>query len=79
MNQSSFQATTWYYALTLTERLVSLRAIQPTTQNATVNADLAERRMQRWRSQSPFMNRCAVCAAARDRGPHRGYIAASVE
>ncbi|MBD1823042.1 type 2 lantipeptide synthetase LanM [Cyanobacteria bacterium FACHB-DQ100] len=54
MNPPEFQASAWYQALTLTERIASLRAVQGKTPNVEVNADLAERRMQRWRSQVPF-------------------------
>ncbi len=54
MEQRSFQAPSWYHAITLTERIESLRRVQHTQPNIEVNADLAERRMQRWRSQPPF-------------------------
>lgn len=43
-----------YRAITLTERIASLRAVKHKAQNSQVNTDLAEQRMQRWRSQSPF-------------------------
>ena len=54
MNLPEFQVSAWYQALTLKERLASLRAVSGKIPNVEVNADLAERRMQRWRSQTPF-------------------------
>lgn len=54
MNQSCFQTPEWYYALALTERIALLRAIQYERPTIEVNSVLAERRMQRWRSQPPF-------------------------
>jgi type 2 lantibiotic biosynthesis protein LanM len=54
MNQMCFQDLAWYHAMTLNERMVSLRAVQRTRLNVEVNANLAERRLQCWRSQSPF-------------------------
>jgi type 2 lantibiotic biosynthesis protein LanM len=57
MDQPCFDFPTWYRALTLTERVASLRSIQFTTPQIEKDADLAERRMQRWRAQRPFSNR----------------------
>jgi type 2 lantibiotic biosynthesis protein LanM len=54
LNQPKFQIANWYQALTLTERLASLHTVEGKTSNFDVNAVLAERRMQRWRSQTPF-------------------------
>jgi type 2 lantibiotic biosynthesis protein LanM len=54
MDQLSFQASTWYHAMTLTERIASLRDIQTKMPSVKVNADLAGRRLQRWKSQPPF-------------------------
>src|SRR5256885_1189934 len=54
MNQSSFQDPAWLHAVTLTERLESLRAIQSLSDGVHVNTELAHRRLQRWRSQNPF-------------------------
>jgi type 2 lantibiotic biosynthesis protein LanM len=54
MNSPEFQVSAWYQALTLKERLASLRSVRGKIPNVEVNADLAERRMQRWRSQPPF-------------------------
>lgn len=64
MNQSCFQSATWYKGATLNERLASLHAIQSDSASADlsvrtdvkINAELQERRMQRWKSQSPFTN-----------------------
>src|ERR687895_316295 len=44
----------WYNAITLTERIASLRPLRGHTPNVDVNVDLAGRRLQRWRSQPPF-------------------------
>jgi type 2 lantibiotic biosynthesis protein LanM len=54
MNQPSFQAPSWYHALTLKERVGLRRATGGAAQDPPVNADRAGRRMQRWRSQPPF-------------------------
>lgn len=54
MNPAYFQTAAWYHALTLMERIASLHAVPHHTLNNTVNADLARRRLQRWRSQLPF-------------------------
>ncbi|HEY9634724.1 MAG TPA: type 2 lanthipeptide synthetase LanM family protein [Coleofasciculaceae cyanobacterium] len=56
MNLLCFQTSAWYYAITLTERIASLRAVQRTRPNVEVNSELADQRMQRWRSQPPFTN-----------------------
>lgn len=55
MHPSAFQHSSWYYALTLAERFVSLRQDRPARRDVEVDADLAARRLQRWRSQDPFM------------------------
>src|SRR5262245_58571780 len=54
MARSFLEDSTWYRAITLTERIASLRACQSKTLNYEANAELAGRRMQRWRSQLPF-------------------------
>lgn len=54
MNSPYFQTFAWYHAITLIERIASLRVVQSTQLNVEVNAELAERRMQRWRTQLPF-------------------------
>ena len=54
MNQLIFQDPAWYRAITLTERVASLRDIQRTMSNVEGNADLAKQWIQRWRSQPPF-------------------------
>src|SRR5438128_1685893 len=53
MDSQYFQAPAWYQAITWTERIASLRTVQRARTNVEVNAELAERRMQRWRSQAP--------------------------
>jgi type 2 lantibiotic biosynthesis protein LanM len=54
MEQPCIHASSWYHALTLTERLASLRSAQNLPLPGAVNAGLAERRLQRWGSQAPF-------------------------
>jgi type 2 lantibiotic biosynthesis protein LanM len=54
MNSPHFQTLAWYHALTLKERIASLPVVQRTKLNVEVKSELAERRMQRWRSQPPF-------------------------
>jgi len=56
MKPSYFQFTTWYKATTLTERIKSLHAIQCDCTDIEINTELAQRKMQRWKSQSPFTN-----------------------
>ncbi len=54
MNQQYFQASDWYGAMTLAERIASLQADPDKMLNVKVNSELAQRRMQRWRKQAPF-------------------------
>lgn len=54
MNLPSFQSPIWYQAQTLRERIASLHQTQGATTRGEVNADLARRRVERWRSQPPF-------------------------
>jgi type 2 lantibiotic biosynthesis protein LanM len=51
MERSYFQASSWYQAIPLTERIVPLLSQQ---RISTFDAQLAERRIQNWRSQAPF-------------------------
>lgn len=55
MNQICLKAHNWYNAVTLTERVKSLRTDLHKKRNTRINNDLAERRMKCWRSQSPFL------------------------
>ncbi|MBF2004359.1 MAG: type 2 lantipeptide synthetase LanM, partial [Chlorogloeopsis fritschii C42_A2020_084] len=67
MTQPCFQSSAWFYALTLSERIASLRTAKYIP-NAKTNADLAQRRMQRWRdsytgaslTQLPLTHRLAM-------------------
>ncbi len=63
MNQASIQGLSWYHALTLSERMASLRVVQGSGHVLTSaqegfelngHAELAARRLARWRSQHPF-------------------------
>jgi type 2 lantibiotic biosynthesis protein LanM len=53
MDRSYFQDASWFHAATMTERIASLRAAPYKLPNKE-DAKKAERRLQRWRSQSPF-------------------------
>ncbi len=54
MDTLSLESANWYNAATLTERVTSLRTEQGAGHLDKANAKVAERRMQRWRSQAPF-------------------------
>src|ERR1700751_1568625 len=54
MDQSFFDDPSWYRATTLAERIGSLHPVQGGTPKVALNTDHGERRLQRWRSQSPF-------------------------
>ncbi len=56
MNQACFQSSAWYKATTLTERIKSLSTIGSNRFKIEINAELSQRKMQRWKSQSPFSN-----------------------
>ncbi len=67
VNQPDFQSSDWYRAITLTERIASLLETQRNPLNVGVDADLAERRIRRWRSQAPFTtDSCFTQRLARD-------------
>jgi type 2 lantibiotic biosynthesis protein LanM len=51
MEQEYFQSSNWYHAVTLTERITSQNTKQS---QKLVNTDLAQRRLNRWQSQTPF-------------------------
>ncbi|NEP63317.1 MAG: type 2 lantipeptide synthetase LanM, partial [Symploca sp. SIO2G7] len=54
MSQDCFQAANWYQALKLTERVAFLGVSGRQIIENGYNAELAERRIQRWRSQKPL-------------------------
>jgi len=54
MDNSYVESANWYHAATLKERVASLRANQSAERAGEADAELAERRMQLWRSQPPF-------------------------
>ena len=54
MHSLDLHHPSWYRALTLTERLASLRQDRPATRDVAVDAGRAERRLRRWRDQDPF-------------------------
>lgn len=54
MNQAYFQTADWYRGITLKERAASLPVVRKQVRNVEVNVELAQRRMQRWKSQPPF-------------------------
>jgi type 2 lantibiotic biosynthesis protein LanM len=53
VNQEYFQASDWYRAIDLKERIASLPVATNQIQNKQVNADLAENLMKRWRNRDP--------------------------
>lgn len=54
VNQVLSQDPKWSNAATLIERLGSFSGTDSTSQNTVVDVELAERLMERWRSQAPF-------------------------
>ena len=54
MTASPNQTPAWYHAVTLTERLATLRSAARETSRVEVDANLAAQRLRRWREQSPF-------------------------
>jgi type 2 lantibiotic biosynthesis protein LanM len=54
VNREYFQASDWYRAIDLKERIASLSVVANQIQNRQVNADLAQKRMERWHNQAPF-------------------------
>jgi type 2 lantibiotic biosynthesis protein LanM len=61
MNQSQLQDSAWYSAVTLRERIAALRRAKDAkiddaceAPSGAIDFELAERRLQRWRSQAPF-------------------------
>ncbi len=55
MEQTYLQSSSWYQALPLSERVTSLISKESTVKK--FDTQLAEKRMQKWRSQSPFPNK----------------------
>jgi type 2 lantibiotic biosynthesis protein LanM len=54
MKPTCFHDPAWCRALPLTERIAARRASRHPGPNGSVRGDLAQRRLQRWRSQAPF-------------------------
>ncbi len=54
MNQAYFKVADWYHGITLKERIASFPSVRTQVLNVEVNAELAQRRIQRWKSQPPF-------------------------
>ncbi|MBD2593607.1 type 2 lantipeptide synthetase LanM [Nostoc spongiaeforme FACHB-130] len=52
MNQLFFESSNWYFANTLAERISSLHTCECATQ--TIKIQLAQQRIQKWRSQFPL-------------------------
>jgi type 2 lantibiotic biosynthesis protein LanM len=73
MTHLNFQSSDWHKALTLTERITSRRLVQNQTTNGKVGDKLAERHIQRWRSQKPFdgVDISGLGATAGQRWPYR--------
>jgi type 2 lantibiotic biosynthesis protein LanM len=53
MNQPSNLSSAWYQAITLSERIALQHPIKQ-LHDRKIDAEIAERRMQRWKSQPPF-------------------------
>lgn len=51
---SSYWASSWYQALTLSERIASLQTVQRQEVDREIESEDAIAYLQRWRSQSPF-------------------------
>src|SRR5262245_10432434 len=56
MSHTYFQSDLWYQGTTLLERRASLNSIGSETPNRAVDKDLADKKIQSWRSQPPFTN-----------------------
>ena len=54
MNQKCLSETSWYHGLTLTERISFIKGQNLNLEN--FDAELAERRIKKWRSQTPFIS-----------------------
>ncbi|MBO3462201.1 type 2 lanthipeptide synthetase LanM family protein [Aetokthonos hydrillicola Thurmond2011] len=54
MEPSNFQNPDWYRALTLTERIASLKSSHNKSLKIGFNSDIALRHANRWKSQPPF-------------------------
>ncbi|AFY93301.1 type 2 lanthipeptide synthetase LanM family protein [Chamaesiphon minutus] len=54
MNHPCFQTADWDRAVTLSERIASLMAIEDGNLNLEIDADLARQSIDRWRAQPPF-------------------------
>jgi type 2 lantibiotic biosynthesis protein LanM len=54
MDHSFSDSPSWYRAITLAERIQSLRAVRGRMPKPAVDVDRGEQRLQRWRSQPPF-------------------------
>ena len=54
MNKECFQASAWYQGMKLTERIAALKTSPNKKLNIDIDSELAQRRMKRWRKQSPF-------------------------
>ncbi|HEX7677275.1 MAG TPA: hypothetical protein VF713_04075, partial [Thermoanaerobaculia bacterium] len=48
------QGADWYRALTLAERVTAMPSARSDESPQTIDTDLADWRLERWRSQSPF-------------------------
>ena len=67
----------WYRALTLTERLASLREDRQAARDVAVDAGRAERRLRRWRDQEPVLDGRLLRPTPRGRRDERGRPAAA--
>jgi type 2 lantibiotic biosynthesis protein LanM len=58
MTQAYFETPSWYEALTLNERVQALQIgqITETADEEPIHGEIAQKRWQRWRAQTPFSN-----------------------
>jgi type 2 lantibiotic biosynthesis protein LanM len=54
MSQLNFETEGWYQAITLAERIASLKSIGIKSLNIDVSLDIAQRRVDSWKLQPPF-------------------------
>src|SRR5262249_28162655 len=55
MDQPYSQTLAWYHAITLSERITLLRTTQDTMSEDVIDANIAKKRIHRWRAQPPFV------------------------
>ena len=54
MNEQYFQSSAWYHGMTLGERIRSFSVTSNNKLSWQIDSELAKKRMESWRKQSPF-------------------------